>query len=58
MLLRTQSASVLHLPDQQPPARRNLSQWVFDALSHTLTEKPGITAVGAAPIVIAHQRKK
>jgi hypothetical protein len=58
MLLRTHSASVLHLPDQQPIGRRNLNQWVFDALSNTLTEKPGITSVGASPIVIADQRER
>lgn len=58
MLLRSHSADILRVPDQQPLGRRNLTQWVFNAPTNTLTEKPGISAVGASPLVFAERRKK
>lgn len=43
------------LSEAEVPKRR-LTQWVFDAGTNTLTEKPGVTAKGAPAIVVAGRK--
>lgn len=55
MLLKVKASA--ELPDVPAPTllsrHRLTSQWVFDAKNNTLTERKGLTAPGASPIVLA-----
>lgn len=52
MLLRTRSISGIEAEVDQPQERRRVGQWVFDPKTNTLTERPGVTSVGASAIVV------
>lgn len=51
MLLKTRSISGIKAEGSAPQDQRRVSQWVFDRKTNTLTEKPGVTSVGASPFV-------
>ena len=53
MLLKTRTIDGLSAPEVQQPAERSLTQWVFDPITNSLTERAGVTAVGANSIIVA-----
>lgn len=56
MLLKIRST--LNIEESKAPVqrKRRLSQWVFDPSSNTLTEKLGITAASAQPLIILERK--
>lgn len=55
IMLGKLSREPVKLPIEEEEQRR-LSQWVFDPLSNTLTQKVGVTAKGAPAIVVKPQK--
>lgn len=51
MLIRTHGKSDLVLPDIRVEATRSLSQWIYNKELNTLTERSGITSIGASVFV-------
>lgn len=58
MLLRTRSISGIDAEINRPKELRRVSQWVFDPISNTLTEVPGVTPVGVSGIVVLGDKDK
>lgn len=56
MLLKARTDPQIDAPAPEERVGRRLSQWVFDPVSNTLTERPGITSVGAKGLVVARPR--
>jgi tetratricopeptide (TPR) repeat protein len=53
MLLKTRTIAGIGAPVVEEPAQRRLTQWVFDPGTNTLTERAGVTAIGANSIIVA-----
>lgn len=52
MLLKVRSIAGIDDVKSEFQERRRLSQWVYDPTANTLTEKSGLTSIGAKPILI------
>jgi tetratricopeptide (TPR) repeat protein len=56
MLIKLRTAPDIADIKNVPQEMRRLSQWMYDPTTNTLTERTGITAVGAKPLVILERK--
>lgn len=56
MLIKIRSELEIDDVQIEHKEKRRLSQWVFDPTTNTLAERPGVTAVGAKPLVILERK--
>lgn len=52
MLLKVRTEPQIDGPAPEEQSGRRLSQWVFDPASNTLTERTGVTSVGAKGLIV------
>ena len=52
MLLKVRAEPQMDAPAPEEKAGRRLSQWAFDPVSNTLTERTGVTSLGAKGLIV------
>lgn len=52
MVLKTRTIDGIGATETERPAQRSLTQWLFDPVANTLTERARVTAIGAGAITL------
>ena len=57
MMIKAAMQPALPLPEVESPQQRRLSHWVFDPNTNSITNVPGVTAIGAKGLIVLDKKQ-